>query len=474
MSKALGIGVLAVGVGVLGWWGSTHNAHRMENFIRDHAEEVARASIHGAQATVSGRDILLSGIMDGPEEEASLLAALDAVPGRRIVTEDVKVLEKVTPFTLDVTKDTAISAAGYVPTEAVRGALGLGDADAGLTLASGAPSGWAELAAKGISALAPMVKGKMSLADSAMKISGTVLGPDEAAAVDAALAGLPAGSVTKDIAMLDDGTPASYGLEYSAATGATASGKLPKGVDLAAIAGALGLSNIAGRVTQGLLGADGSVAGLDVFKDWMGKIEAMKLSVTPEATKADVQVAAGVDTDALTAALSGAGIAPTVTVATASGTNGDKRVNAATGEDQRFMGGFWLNVPKVDLSLAGCQSAAESVLSRDTINFVSGSDELDASAVAVINTLASIMARCSEEAGLKAEIGGYTDNSGDAVANLGLSQRRATAVRRELITRGVAAGSLKALGHGDADPIADNATEEGRAKNRRTTITWSE
>jgi len=113
------------------------------------------------------------------------------------------------------------------------------------------------------------------------------------------------------------------------------------------------------------------------------------------------------------------------------------------------------------------------VLTKGTITFVTGSDQLDASALAIINDLAAVMAPCAEEAGLKAVIGGHTDNVGDQVSNLGLSQRRAIAVRREMMDRGVPAASLKALGFGDAQPIADNGTDAGRAANRRTTIQWS-
>ena len=138
------------------------------------------------------------------------------------------------------------------------------------------------------------------------------------------------------------------------------------------------------------------------------------------------------------------------------------------------MGGYWLDMPKIDAGLAGCQAAADGVLAGATVNFLSGSDELDPSAATVINDLAPIMALCAETAGLHAEIGGYTDSSGDPLANLGLSQRRAVAVRLQLVARGVPPAALRAVGHGDADPVADNSTEEGRAKNRRTKITWSQ
>jgi OOP family OmpA-OmpF porin len=168
------------------------------------------------------------------------------------------------------------------------------------------------------------------------------------------------------------------------------------------------------------------------------------------------------------------GIEVSVATVAAEGANGALRTNAATGLPERLMGGFWLAVPQIDVGLQGCQTAADGVLAGETITFLSGSDELDASAVRVINMLGSIMARCAEEAALKAVIGGHTDSVGDATANLGLSQRRAIAVRRELIARGVPAAALKSVGYGAEQPVGENDTEEGRAKNRRTTIVWSE
>lgn len=62
---------------------------------------------------------------------------------------------------------------------------------------------------------------------------------------------------------------------------------------------------------------------------------------------------------------------------------------------------------------------------------------------------------------------GHTDNVGDPAANLLLSRRRADAVRERLVTLGVDASRLSAEGFGDTQPVVDNATEEGRAQNRR-------
>jgi OOP family OmpA-OmpF porin len=72
------------------------------------------------------------------------------------------------------------------------------------------------------------------------------------------------------------------------------------------------------------------------------------------------------------------------------------------------------------------------------------------------------------------EVRGYTDSRGNDDYNLGLSQRRADAVRDYLVEKGTPAERLTAVGLGEADPIADNDTEEGRALNRRVALEFTE
>jgi outer membrane protein OmpA-like peptidoglycan-associated protein len=69
--------------------------------------------------------------------------------------------------------------------------------------------------------------------------------------------------------------------------------------------------------------------------------------------------------------------------------------------------------------------------------------------------------------GVQVVISGHTDNVDNEEHNHDLSQRRAEAVRNHLITHGIPSHKLIAVGCGSARPIADNATEEGRSKNRR-------
>lgn len=71
---------------------------------------------------------------------------------------------------------------------------------------------------------------------------------------------------------------------------------------------------------------------------------------------------------------------------------------------------------------------------------------------------------------LRLAIEGHTDNVGDAASNKTLSQNRANAVLQSLIKNGIAADRLSSDGFGQERPIADNRSEEGRAKNRRVEL----
>ena len=67
----------------------------------------------------------------------------------------------------------------------------------------------------------------------------------------------------------------------------------------------------------------------------------------------------------------------------------------------------------------------------------------------------------------KIQIEGHTDSRGGAAANKKLSQDRANAVLKAVVARRIEASRLTAVGFGQEQPVADNNTDEGRAKNRR-------
>ena len=74
---------------------------------------------------------------------------------------------------------------------------------------------------------------------------------------------------------------------------------------------------------------------------------------------------------------------------------------------------------------------------------------------------------------LQIEIAGHTDNVGLQAVNMKLSLSRAEEVKRYLVSKGVNPNRITAEGFGDSRPVADNATEQGRQKNRRVEMKLS-
>jgi len=75
-----------------------------------------------------------------------------------------------------------------------------------------------------------------------------------------------------------------------------------------------------------------------------------------------------------------------------------------------------------------------------------------------------------ENPGVNVQVAGYTDSVGTDEYNQGLSERRANAVLGYLSTHGVDASRLTAVGFGESNPVADNATADGRSQNRRVEL----
>ena len=84
--------------------------------------------------------------------------------------------------------------------------------------------------------------------------------------------------------------------------------------------------------------------------------------------------------------------------------------------------------------------------------------------------VAALVAKFEGKSADAITIEGHTDGSGDAAFNQQLSEKRAEAVKAELVANGVKAEKISTVGYGEAKPIADNATREGRATNRRVEI----
>jgi len=114
------------------------------------------------------------------------------------------------------------------------------------------------------------------------------------------------------------------------------------------------------------------------------------------------------------------------------------------------------------------RDARGTILSMSDILFETGKADLKQELRENLSAIGAILQSLLTES--KVIVEGHTDNVGSAEFNQKLSEERAKAVMKYLVERGVDAKRLQAVGYGLTKPVADNKTEEGRAKNRRVEL----
>jgi OOP family OmpA-OmpF porin len=124
--------------------------------------------------------------------------------------------------------------------------------------------------------------------------------------------------------------------------------------------------------------------------------------------------------------------------------------------------------PAAEGAATACLQAVDAVLAKGSVQFSAGSETLAPESGAVLDAIAEALRGCPDVA---MEIGGYTDSEGAESWNQQLSQKRAEAVLAALRERDLPLPDVTARGYGETAPVADNATAEGRAQNRRIAFT---
>jgi OmpA-OmpF porin, OOP family len=107
------------------------------------------------------------------------------------------------------------------------------------------------------------------------------------------------------------------------------------------------------------------------------------------------------------------------------------------------------------------------VIVMNKIEFERGKDILLPESFSELDNVYKML---SEHSKMAIQLEGHTDNSGSSDANLKLSEKRVNAVRSYLVEKGIKKGRIEVKAYGGAKPVASNATEEGRVKNRRVEI----
>jgi len=103
----------------------------------------------------------------------------------------------------------------------------------------------------------------------------------------------------------------------------------------------------------------------------------------------------------------------------------------------------------------------------DNVNFDNNQASLKPESFSALDELVTYLQRKDDE---RIEIGGHTDNVGSQKSNQVLSEARANTVRAYLLTKGIDPSRVTAKGYGFSEPVDDNRTAEGRARNRRTEV----
>ena len=143
--------------------------------------------------------------------------------------------------------------------------------------------------------------------------------------------------------------------------------------------------------------------------------------------------------------------------------------------EKRLPNGVSLRIPAngIENKLIGFIEDPNRIVDKDTwfsfdrLEFETGSAALKPTSREQLRNIAEILKAYPNVA---VKLGGYTDSTGSEAQNLKLSQDRATTTMRELVALGIDESRIAAEGYGGQFPVADNATEEGRQRNRRIDV----
>jgi len=115
-----------------------------------------------------------------------------------------------------------------------------------------------------------------------------------------------------------------------------------------------------------------------------------------------------------------------------------------------------------------CQSKLDVAMHNKRILFASNTAELQASSNLLLDQIIAVLEQCNKVvSGNRLIIAGHTDSQGDDGYNLGLSQRRADAVKGYIVNAVTDVGLITSVGYGESQPVESNDTDQGRTQNRR-------
>lgn len=441
------------------------------------------AQAGAGQVLVTGDSVVLSGARATPAVVAAVDAAQAALGDAYQLGTSLLPDEPDLPFGLRIEKAASgVTLSGFLPkaeatTLLLQATEGADDAALRLSVYPDL-DGVAEAARVAAEAMALVENGVAVVSEGELTLDVVLRDPTVQARFGTVLNGLPAGfRATRYVELLDDGSSPRVRFNYDAVAGLRVEGKLPTGLDTPALQKLTGVRVLDNRA---LTAFDGQIEGLSerlaTVAAWLPDAESARIDASAEGLVIAAVLSPGVDRDLIaneTRAVLQDGDQLTLTMMDTFPDAGVRRVNAASGQRQVFVAGYWLPVLEFDPGLKTCKDKTTQGLVRDKIQFLSGSTRLGARAVRAVNWMSAVGRVCVNEGRLKLEIGGHTDAVGGAGANRQISEARARQVAKAIFLRGVIPDFVQVRGYGETRPVSDNATEAGRAENRRITFDWT-
>lgn len=402
---------------------------------------------------VAGRDATFSADAFSEEGRRSAVTSVESVAGIRLVKDDTRLVAEARPYVWSAERDVVrVTLGGSAPLPAIKARL-LESARAGLNgvevvdrmgFARGAPARFDAAVLLLIEQIARLKEGKIVLSDKTVSLSGMARELGGREAIFAAMRSLPEGFT---IASNDIAAPPYVFQANKDPVGVTLTltGYVPDNAVHAALVAAAQRKFFSEKVVDNLKASIGAPRGFaEVVTRALGALSRLS---TGSLVVSDREVKLSGD-------------------ALYDGAANQIRANLGNDLPQGWTAKAEISVKPaaapVDATV--CQQLFMETLTKGKIQFDSGSAAISADSAGLLDRLAEIALRCPTAS---VEVNGHTDSEGDDAGNQQLSEKRAQAVVDFLVKAGLPADRFKAAGFGSAQPVAENDTDEGRAKNRR-------
>ncbi|SHG09200.1 OmpA family protein [Bradyrhizobium erythrophlei] len=406
-----------------------------------------------SRIAVAGRDVTFAADAFSEDGRRSALAAVEAVPGVRIVNDETRLVPEARPFVWSAERDVVrVTLGGSAPLpaskgkllEAARASLGGVEVVDQMNLSRGAPPQFDKAALLLLDQIAKLKDGKITISDTKVSLSGMARDLGGREAIAAALKNLPEGF---SVASNEVKAPPYIFQAYKdpVAVTLTLTGYVPDNNVHAALAAAAARKFFSEKVVDNLKASVGAPSGFAAAV--VPALGALSRLSTGTLVVSDREVKLSGD------ALYDAAAA---------------QIRAGLAKD--FPAGWQV---KADISVKPaaapvdatvCQQLFSDLLAKGKIRFDSRRTTIDPDSAGLLDRLIETALRCPT---VNVEIAGHTDGDGEDGFNQALSEKRAQAVTDYLVKAGLPADRFTATGYGSTQPVASNGTDEGKAQNRR-------